>query len=125
MKIFLSGGTHGDWQDRVKEVFAQEYFFDPREAGKMKTMREIAELERSWLDKSDIVFFYFEKSNPSGLGSAFEIGYCISKGIPVIMVDEKITSHSEWLGVHCDKVCDSFDDGIIELRKWLYENQKK
>lgn len=123
MKIFLSGGTHGDWQDQVKKAFANEYFFDPREASSMKTMREIAELERSWLDKCDIVFFYFEKSNPSGLGSAFEIGYCISKGIPVIMVDEKMTSHSEWLSVHCNIVCNSFENGIVELKKWVNENK--
>jgi nucleoside 2-deoxyribosyltransferase len=119
VKVFLSGGTKGNWQDKVKSEITDCQFFDPREASKLQTMTDIANLERSWLDNCDILFFYFEKSNPSGLGSAFEIGYCISKRIPVIFVDEKQTSHSEWLGVHCDEVLKNLDDGINSLKKYI------
>lgn len=117
IRVFLSGGTKGNWQDRVRESIPDCYCHDPREAGKLTTMREIAELERKWLDESDILFFFFESSNPSGLGSAFEVGYCISKGIPVIFVDEKRTSHSEWLGVHCNYVYHTLEEGIASLQK--------
>jgi nucleoside 2-deoxyribosyltransferase len=119
MKIFLSGGTHGGWQDLVKSRFPMTFFFDPRQAGKQKTMKEIAELERLWLDQSDILFFYFENSNPSGIGSAFEVGYCIGRNIPVIMVDEQQTRYTEWLGIHCTKVYQTLDQGLAELEKWI------
>ncbi len=78
-------------------------------------MKEIADTERQWLDECHALIFYFEKDNPSGLGSAFEVGYCIAKGIPVIYIDEKQTSHSEWLGIHCLRVFTEFDDGINAL----------
>jgi nucleoside 2-deoxyribosyltransferase len=82
-------------------------------------MRVIAETERKWLDDTDIVFFYFEASNPSGLGSAFEVGYAVARGIPVIFVDEKLTSHSEWLGVHCDEVYRDIATGLNALTRWV------
>lgn len=123
MKIFLSGGTHGDWQQKVKDEFCGIEFFDPRLV-RGTTMAEIATEEVQWLNRTDILFFYFEESNPSGLGSAFEVGYCAARGIPVIFVDEKETSHSEWLGVHCDIVVHSFQDGIQKLREKISEVSK-
>ncbi len=119
IRVFLSGGTKGNWQDQVRQAIPDCYCHDPREAGKLTTMKEIAELERMWLDECDILFFFFESNNPSGLGSAFEVGYCISKGIPVIFVDEKCTSHSEWLGVHCNEVFHDLDSGIDSLKKYV------
>ncbi|HTJ53291.1 MAG TPA: nucleoside 2-deoxyribosyltransferase domain-containing protein [Cyclobacteriaceae bacterium] len=121
-KVFLSGGTKGNWQDQVRLAIPECYYFDPREAGKLSTMKEIAELERYWLDECDILFFFFEATNPSGLGSAFEVGYCVSKGVPVIFVDEKRTSHSEWIGVHCNEVFLDLESGIISLKKYVKIN---
>lgn len=117
MKIFLSGGTHGDWQDRVIESLRSGgvQFYDPRSL-RDQPMQQIALTERRWLDECDCLFFYFEASNPSGLGSAFEVGYCIAKGTPVIYVDEQHTSHSEWLSYHCDAVADNLTDGIARLK---------
>lgn len=125
LNVFLSGGTKGDWQDKVKNAIPDCFCFDPRDAGKLDTMKAIAELERDWLDSCDILFFYFENSNPSGLGSAFEVGYIVSKGIPVIFVDEKKTSHSEWLGVHCNEVFHDLDNGISSLKKYVKKLSKK
>ena len=85
-------------------------------------MTDIANIEREWLDSSDAVLFYFEESNPSGLGSAFEVGYAVAKGKPVVFIDEKHTSHTEWLGVHCNYVTRDLDDGIDALRKIISEN---
>jgi len=118
-RVFLSGGTKSNWQDKIKLAVPGCIFYDPREAGKLDTMKEIAILEREWLDKTDILFFYFESSNPSGLGSAFEVGYCIAKGIPVIFIDEKKSTHTEWLGIHCNTVCSDLESGIISLKKYI------
>lgn len=127
MNIFLSGGTHGGWQDEVIHRFSGVSFFDPRTLRGL-TMREIAETERDWLDITDCLFFYFEQSNPSGLGSAFEVGYCRAKGIPTIFIDEKKTSHSEWLGIHCDVVFFDLKSGLTALGDFIArqsENERR
>lgn len=115
-RVFLSGGTHGDWQGRVQDAVQGVEWFDPRSVTGGVDMRPIAQTERGWLDQSDLVLFYFEHNNPSGLGSAFEVGYSVARGLPVIFVDEKRTSHSEWLAVHCTYVTHSLEDGIRILK---------
>lgn len=115
MKVFLSGGTHGAWQDRVVDACPELSFFDPRSVSGI-TMSEIAAEEREWLNQADLVFVYLEESNPSGLGSAFEMGYAIANRIPIIFVDEKQTSHTEWLGVYAMTRLHDLDDGIALLK---------
>jgi nucleoside 2-deoxyribosyltransferase len=119
VSIFLSGGTHSSWRDGIFSAFADERYYDPMTLSDVSDMAVIARTEREWLDATDVLFFYFEESNPSGLGSAFEVGYAVAKGIPVIFVDEKHTSHSEWLGVHCDVVVHDLASGIVALREEL------
>jgi len=118
MNVFLSGGTHNAWHDVVKAAFPDHYFFDPRTLASLD-MRTIAETERRWLDECDVIFFYLERDNPSGLGSAFEVGYCVANSRPVIFVDERRNSHTEWLGIHCDHVAFDLDTGLDLLRKIL------
>ena len=117
MRVFLSGGTRGDWQDKVKAAFpdGEHSFFDPRTLRHLE-LREIAATERSWLDQCDVLFFYLEASNPSGLGSAFEVGFCTAKGIPVVFIDEKQTTHTQWLGFHCTLLAATLAAGIDALR---------
>lgn len=125
IKIFLSGGTRGDWQDKVKEHFSDLeniHFHDPRFFPQGTSMKEIAETERNWLHDSDVVFFFFEETNPSGIGSAFEVGYAVAHNIPVIFVDRKNTSHTEWLGVHCSLVFSDLNQGIAALREHIVSN---
>jgi nucleoside 2-deoxyribosyltransferase len=122
VRVFLSGDTHGVWRsDVVRDLSAAHAdleFFDPKTlAG--RDMRSIALIEREWLDQSDCLFFFFAASNPSGIGSAFEVGYCIAKGIPVVFVDDKRTSHSEWLGIHCNRVEYSLTAGIEALSETI------
>lgn len=128
MKIFLSGNIHTSWRDHViqqlNDIGGNLKFFNPQTL-RGKDMETIARTERSWLDECDCLFFYFDSENPSGIGSAFEVGYCVAKGIPVVFVDEKKTSHSEWLGIHCDRVLYSLDDGITVLREIILEIQKR
>jgi nucleoside 2-deoxyribosyltransferase len=116
LRVFLSGGTRGNWREVVKGELPEFRYFDPTTLRSVTSMEEIAVTERNWLDQSDIVFFYFEESNPSGLGSAFEVGYAVARGVPVVFVDEKLNNHTEWLAVHCTSVTTTLDDGIRELR---------
>src|SRR4051794_39054629 len=71
VSIFLSGGTHSSWRDGIFSAFAHEQYYDPMTLSDVSDMAVIARTEREWLDATDVLFFYFEESNPSGLGSAF------------------------------------------------------
>lgn len=119
LAVFLSGGTRAPWRDRVVQSLGGVTFFDPKTLWGAPTMAQIANTERAWLDKSDAVFFYFEESNPSGLGSAFEVGYAVARGMPVVFVDEKQTHYTEWLGTHCSYVTHDLTDGIKALHRIL------
>jgi nucleoside 2-deoxyribosyltransferase len=118
MKVFLSGGTRNAWHDRVKAAFPVHEFFDPRTLARLD-MRTIAETERRWLDECDVLFFYLEQDNPSGLGSAFEVGYSVANSKPVVFVDERRNSHTEWLGIHCNYVEFELEAGIRTLGRLL------
>ena len=118
VRVFLSGGTRGDWQDRVIAACPNAEYWDPRTL-REEDMTDIATTERRWLDESELVFVFIEEDNPSGLGSAFEMGYAIAKSKPVLFVDEKRTRHTEWLGVHCLQTAHSFDQGIALLQHAL------
>lgn len=120
MKVFLSGGTHGGWQSRVIGDCREFDFYDPRQV-KGTEMKDIAAEERGWIDESDIVFVYLEASNPSGLGSAFEMGYAVASRIPIIYVDEKQTSHTEWIGVYTAARVRTLDEGIALLKSFASE----
>ncbi|MEZ5218540.1 MAG: nucleoside 2-deoxyribosyltransferase domain-containing protein [Ilumatobacteraceae bacterium] len=116
-RVFLSGGTRTPWRDPIVQAFSDVGFFDPSTLRDL-SMRQIAETERRWLDESNLVLFYFEETNPSGLGSAFEMGYAIARGVPVLFVDEKRTSHTEWLGIHCTGTFNTLDaalDAMVEI----------
>jgi len=89
-KVFLSGGTHTDWQGQViMAIHGIAEFFDPRTISHVKdaeayTWRNLIEVR-----DSDIVFAYMEADNPSGLGLAVEVGYAVGLGKLVILVDDK------------------------------------
>ena len=123
-RVFLSGGTHSQWRQAVKDRMPNVEFYDPTSLGKLD-MAAIANTERIWLDQCDCLFFYFEANNPSGLGSAFEVGYCIAKNVPVFFVDEKRTSHTEWLGVHCNKVFFDIEDALAFLERFVTDSHAK
>ena len=118
MRVFLSGGTRGDWQDRVIAKCPGAEYWDPRTL-RDNDMTRIATTERQWLDETDVLFVCIEADNPSGLGSAFEMGYAIARSKPVLFVDEKRTRHTEWLGVHCLRTVPSLQEGIALLREMI------
>ena len=66
-------------------MFPDHSFFDPRTVSDMP-YKKMAEIERNWLDQSDIVFAYLNESNPYGYGTCFEIGYAVAKKKMIIYI---------------------------------------
>lgn len=118
MHVFLSGDTRTEWQSEIVDMFPDHSFFDPRTVSDMP-YKKMAEIERNWVDQSDIVFAYLNKSNPYGYGTCFELGYAVAKKKMIIYIDEKQVSSSKWLGQHPMHTFDNLNDGISQLKKLL------
>lgn len=88
LRVYLAGGMHSDWQDTFKKFYPSIDFVDPR-AHELTNEDEYTLVDRLAIKQCDLMIAYFEKHNPSGLGLAFEIGYAIGLGIPIIFIDEK------------------------------------
>lgn len=88
MKIYLAGGFHSGWQDRVIAACPQHQFFDPRVTRGLDPPRYTF-VDIMCICLSDVVLAYMEVSNPSGIGLAFEVGYAMGLQKPVILICEK------------------------------------
>lgn len=118
MNIYLAGGLKTDWQDRVMDAVPNHIYFDPRSHG-LVDPREYAEWDLRHVIKSDWIFAYMERSNPTGYGMCIEIGFAYACNIPIVLVNEQ--PGRKWNMVHecCNYVTESFEDGI-EFLKDLY-----
>lgn len=118
--VYLSGGHHSGWQDRVKNSVKQFKYLDPS-----KTNITDAKLYTQWdleaVRNSDIVFAYLENSNPSGYGLSVEVGYAAALNKFIILIDEKSTATPEiasYLNIvreTANVVFDDFNKGITYL----------
>jgi nucleoside 2-deoxyribosyltransferase len=118
MKIYLAGGLNSGWQDEVKKQCHGVQFFDPRLDSPQTHAYKFTQGDVKGLNESDIVFAYYELSNPSGLGLAFEIGYALAQGKQIIYVDEHPCINS-LLSACAYRVFSNFDEAIIFLNKWV------
>lgn len=123
MKVYLSGGLDGDWQDKVKNGLSNATCFDPREIEsndpEIYTFEELDEIY-----ECDIVFAYLESDNPSGIGLALEIGYAKGYNKYVVLVNEKNSKKFDIVEACADKVFDDLSDAIQYTYKFIeIENQ--
>lgn len=120
MKIYLAGGFHSGWQDKVKSGVSATYF-DPRlKEPQTKNLNEITAWDFYKIKQSDIVFACMERTNPSGFGLAVEIGYARGLNKTVILVLEKNheihkDKYLEFLTKAADVVYENLEEAITFL----------
>jgi nucleoside 2-deoxyribosyltransferase len=88
MKIYLAGGFHSGWQDKIKSALPQYNYFDPMNDADQRFAYRWTVQEIEAMKTCDLVIAYFERDNPSGLGLAKEIGWATILNIPVWYIDE-------------------------------------
>lgn len=112
MKAYLAGGTHSNWQDIFIKRYPNCEFIDPSDWKGLIIEPEYTTADVIGINGSDLLICYFEPTNPSGLGLAFEIGYAVGLGIPVVLIDEKKDKYAGMLRasaqVTYDKLYDSW-----------------
>ena len=65
------------------------HYHDPRSHGFEGDPAAYTAWDLDAIRRSDLVFAYLERDNPSGFGLAVEIGYAAAQGKQVVLVDEK------------------------------------
>lgn len=121
MNIYLAGGFHSGWQDKVKPALNANYF-DPRlKEPKTNTLDEITTWDFLRIKQSDIIFANMERTNPSGFGLAVEIGYARGLNKTVILVLEKNhethkDKYLDFLMKAADVTFENLDDAINFLK---------
>ena len=127
--IFLSGGMHSGWQDTFIERYPTIDFLDPRSHGLTDPV-EYTRWDLSAVDRCDAVIGYMEADNPSGVGTAMEVGYAIGRGKLVYFCHEKDDRYFDIVRVaatfsffRIEHLIEMFDDhflnNIIQFEKWV------
>jgi nucleoside 2-deoxyribosyltransferase len=92
-KVYLAGGFRTDWQNKLKELDGF-IWLDPKEKERPNgvvipmTVNEYGTWDLHFVKQSDIVFVYAERTNPSCIGLAVEMGYAKGIGKTIILVLE-------------------------------------
>lgn len=96
LKIYLAGGMASNWQSYVINELADTFIvFNPIDH-LLNSPIEYTNWDLFFVNKSDILFAYMEKDNPSGIGLSLEVGFAKALGKTVILIDEKSKNDSEF-----------------------------
>jgi hypothetical protein len=121
--VYLAGGFHSGWQNKVVSACSEFQFYDPRSHG-IAQPKQYAVWDLNHIKISDILFGVMDKDNPSGYGLALEIGYAKGLGKTIILVDEK-SSKDEGFKKYfalakesADIYFESLDEGIAYLKSF-------
>lgn len=123
MKVYLSGGMTGIWQEIVKTSGPECQYLDPCSSG-----YDDPALYSAWdaeaVDACDVLFAYLKWDNPSGYGLVAELGRAAGLAKFIIFVDEKTAADvasarylpivRAWSSV----VVDTLDEGIGHLHRF-------
>jgi nucleoside 2-deoxyribosyltransferase len=88
MIIYLAGGMHTDWQDRIMSAAPEHEYYDPRSHG-LSDPVDYTNWDLTHIANSSLVVAYLEEDNPGGANTALEVGYAYALGKPIFLVDEK------------------------------------
>ena len=130
-KVYLAGGFKSGWMNNIElsvegiEVvnpMRKEYSGDVRVS---MNVVEYATWDKHYIKRSDIVFAYVERTNPSCIGVSAEIGYAKGLGKTVILVLESNNetikdSYLQFLTSMADITFSDFESGLDYLRSFIY-----
>lgn len=88
--VYLAGGFHSGWQDRVRAEAPNLTFYDPadRDPDVDLALEEFGTWDLHHVRECDLVLAYAERTNPSLIGLAVEVGFAAGVDITVVLVLE-------------------------------------
>lgn len=120
-RVYLAGGMHSTWRNKVKKCCPHLEFVDPCDHRLTQPM-EYTLWDLSHLSRCHLLFGYMENNNPSGVGLSLEVGFAKARGIPIILVDEKFDKYFAIVRSSADITMNSLDEGILLLSRWGLSN---
>lgn len=117
--IYLAGGMHSDWRERIKEKNPYLAYFDPMLNGS-KEPGVYTEWDLAAIRGCDTIIAYMSKDNPSGFGMSVEMGYGKALGKRIVLIDEL---QSVYWGMHRVIADEYFIDFDEFLNNWHQEDQ--
>ena len=88
LKIYLSGKTPSQWQDRVKERHPQYDYIHRKSIDYFNSFDDARESFKA-IGYCDVVFAYLENTEQADYNTALEMGFAHSLGKKIIMVSER------------------------------------
>lgn len=115
-KVYLAGGMRTGWREKVKAAYPAFQWLDPTTHG-LEDSRAYTMWDLDAIREADIVFGYLEATNPVGYNLAFELGFAVAWGTPVIFVDEKHAGNPRPCSMlrHRTHSCETLEQGIALL----------
>jgi nucleoside 2-deoxyribosyltransferase len=116
-RLYLAGGFHSGWQDKIKSSVSNFNFIDPRIHNlNNETLYTLWDLEA--IRQCDWIFAYLEKTNPGCYALSLEIGFAKALGKRILLVDEKSSSdeysmrYLKMVRSSSDVIFDSFEEAL-------------
>ena len=116
--VYLAGGFKSGWQNSVISMHELINPFEKEKNG-VWNIEKICTWDKYAIQKSDIVFAYLEKDNPSGIGLSCEVGYARALNKIVILVNEKQEDKFSFLCGFADIVFSNYEEGLDYLNRLL------
>lgn len=120
-KIYLAGGFHSKWQERVKEVLCDWKIFDPS-THHLAAPKEYTEWDLKAIRDADVILAYMEMHNPGGYALTLEIGYAKALGKKILLIEEHPDNERRKSFDMIREVADqNFNDlgsALIYLKSW-------
>lgn len=112
--VYLAGGMHSDWQERVKQACPNHRYIDPccRNGMRLTEPAEYTAWDLAAVAQADIIFAYMEVDNPSGIGMACEAAYGKALGKLVVFVNEHESKYLRFVDELADVSFTRFLDGL-------------
>jgi len=102
MKIYLAGGMHTEWRERVKREVQGPKYLDPTTHG-LDDPKAYTAWDIEAIKQSDLVVAYFEMSNPVGFNMAYEMGYASCANIEVLFINERFADNPRPVSMLCER----------------------
>jgi len=115
-RVFLCGGTHSGWQDRVKEANLRFSYIDPRAYAHINSPALYTPINLGNIARCDIVFANLEESNPGGQNSLLELGFALALGKRIVLVCDYL---KRWPYVQqAVSACNEFFGALDRALEW-------
>ena len=127
LKVYLAGGLHTDWQERVMAAALGADYFNPRDAYLESRAKGIAEnpvvyvnRDMDWIRQCDVIFCFQEETLPDTVNCSWEMGYGFGLNKTVIFVNQRVIDrYASMVSITSYFYTRNLNEGIEKLKELI------